>query len=124
MDTVEDETQWEGDVVEYESIVKSFKQEKKIDHGVKRKRRPPNEQFSCSLCEQTFRIREGLTRLPGYISLETSRSVPGQRSCSWPCTHKRTSCRHTIGPLPCWRHPESAEEQCFHAGYAGHACNR
>ena len=60
-DTIEDETALETDVGDYSSV-KSLKLEKKIDHNVKRKRRPPNEQFSCNLCEQTFRLHGGLTR--------------------------------------------------------------
>ena len=91
-DTVEDETQWEGDVGEYESIVKSFKQEKKIDHGVKRKRRPPNEQFSCSLCEQTFRIREGLTRHMRKVHQIESRGLLNVKAdATFLCPHCNTT---------------------------------
>ena len=61
VDIVEDETGGEGDVSEYDGV-KSLQSEKKIDQGVKRKRRPPNEQFSCNLCDQTFRLHGGLTR--------------------------------------------------------------
>ena len=91
-DTLEDETGWEGDVSEYDADVKSLKLEKKIDHGVKRKRRPPNEQFSCNLCEQTFRLHGGLTRHIRKVHQIESRGLLNVKAdATFPCPHCNTS---------------------------------
>ena len=91
-DTLEDETGWEGDVSEYDADVKSSKLEKKIDHGVKRKRRPPNEQFSCNLCEQTFRLHGGLTRHIRKVHQIESRGLLNVKAdATFPCPHCNTS---------------------------------
>jgi len=57
-DTFTEEIAVEVEAGQHENV----KLEKKVDQGVKRKRRPPNGHFACNLCEHTFRLHGGLTR--------------------------------------------------------------